>query len=61
MSPICVPILTQVMQNIIDYTFILCGIIYGLIGITLEETLGKKTLDIIPEKKRKMKKMQLIN
>ena len=49
------------MQNIIDYTFILCGIIYGLIGITLEETLGKKTLDIIPEKKRKMKKMQLIN
>ena len=63
MSPICVPILTQVMQNIIDYTFILCGIIYGLIGITLEETLGKKIIDIIPEEEEENEniKMQLIN
>ena len=63
LSPICVPILTQVMPNIIDYTFILCGIIYGLIGITLEETLGKKILDIIPEEEEENEniKMQLIN
>ncbi len=62
-SPICVPILTQVMPNLIDYTFIICGIISGLIGITLEETLGKKRLDIIPEEEEQKEniKMELIS
>ena len=62
-SPICVPILTQVMPNLIDYTFIICGIVSGLIGITLEETLGKKRLDIIPEEEEQKEniKMELIS
>ena len=49
LSPICVPILTQAMPNLIDLSFIIWGIIAGLIGMTLEETLGKKRMDIIPE------------
>ena len=49
LGPICVPILTQSMPHFIDFTFIFWGIISGLIGLTLEETLGKKRLDIIPE------------
>ena len=44
-----VPILTKIMPDIIDYTFLISGIISGLLGITLEETLGKKIIDIIPE------------
>ena len=44
-----VPILTKIMPEIIDYTFLFSGIISGLLGITLEETLGKKIMDIIPE------------
>jgi MFS family permease len=49
LSPICVPILTQALPNLIDYSFILSGIFSGLICMTLEETLGKKRKDIIPE------------
>ena len=49
LGPICVPIFSQTMPNIIDFSFILWGIISGLIGMTLEETLGKKRIDIIPE------------
>ena len=44
-----VPILTKLMPQIIDYTFLFSGVISGFLGITLEETLGKKLLDIIPE------------
>ena len=44
-----VPILTKIMPGIIDYTFLFSGILSGFIGMTLEETLGKKILDIIPE------------
>jgi MFS family permease len=47
--PIMVPILTKIMPGIIDYTFLFSGILSGFIGMTLEETLGKKILDIIPE------------
>ena len=63
LSPICVPILTQMMPNLIDYTFILCGIIAGLIGLTLEETLGKKIMDIIPEEEEENEniKIELLN
>ena len=49
LSPICVPIFTQKFPNFINYSFILSAIIAGLIGITMEETNGKKLLDIIPE------------
>ena len=49
LSPISIPILTQTFPELIDYTFIFSGIIDALIGMTLEETLGKKLLDIIPE------------
>ena len=48
-TPMMVPILTKIMPDIIDYTFLISGIISGLLGITLEETLGKKIIDIIPE------------
>ena len=48
-APMLVPILTKIMPGIIDYTFLLTGLISGFLGITLEETLGKKILDIIPE------------
>ena len=44
-----VPILTKIMPGIIDYTFLFSGILSGFKGMTLEETLGKKILDIIPE------------
>ena len=49
LTPMMVPILTKIMPDIIDYTFLITGIISGLLGITLEETLGKKIIDIIPE------------
>ena len=63
LSPICVPILTQAMPNLIDLSFIIWGIIAGLIGITLEETLGKKRMDIIPEEEEQNLnlKLELIN
>ena len=48
-TPMMVPILTKIMPEIIDYTFLCAGIISGCLGITLEETLGKKIMDIIPE------------
>ena len=48
-TPMLVPILTKIMPQIIDYTFLFAGILSGFIGITLEETLGKKLLDVIPE------------
>ena len=48
-APMLVPILTKVMPQIIDYTFLFSGLVSGFLGITLEETLGKKILDIIPE------------
>ena len=37
------------MPSIIGYTFLFAGILSGFIGITLEETLGKKIMDVIPE------------
>ena len=59
LSPVGVPILTQIMPNIIDYTFIVCGIISGLICLTLEETLGKKILDHIPEEEEENENLKL--
>jgi len=47
--PMLVPILTKIMPEIIDYTFLFTGILAGCLGITLEETLGKKLMDVIPE------------
>ena len=63
LGPICVPIFSQTMPNIIDFSFILWGIISGLIGMTLEETLGKKRIDIIPEEEEENEnlKTELIN
>ena len=61
LSPICVPILTQTMPNFIDFSFIICGIIAGVIGATLEETLGKKIMDIIPEEENDNIKIELLN
>ena len=53
LGPICVPILSQAMPELIDYSFIFSGIIIGIIGFSLEETLGKKRMDIIPEEEIK--------
>ena len=63
LSPICVPILTQTFPNLIDFSFILWGIISGLIGLTLEETLGRKLIDIIPEEEEQNEnlKIELLN
>jgi len=47
--PMMVPILTKIMPGIIDYTFLLAGLLAGFLGITLEETLGRKIMDVIPE------------
>jgi len=33
LSPICVPIFTDLVPNLIDFSFILCGIIAGIIGL----------------------------
>ena len=44
LSPICVPIFTQKFPHFINYSFILSAIIAGLIGITMEETNGKKLI-----------------
>ena len=48
-TPTLVPILTKIMPSIIDYTFLFAGLISGFLGLGLEETLGKKLMDIIPE------------
>ena len=48
-TPMLVPILTKMMPEIIDYTFLFAEVLSGLLGITLEETLGKKISDVIPE------------
>ena len=48
-SPISVPIFSQNFPKLIDYSFILSAVINFLMGLTLEETKGKKLLDIIPE------------
>ena len=58
-----VPILTKIMPQIIDYTFLFTGILAGCIGMTLEETLGKKIMDVIPEEIEEYRnnlKMELI-
>ena len=62
-TPSLVPILTKIMPEIIDYTFLFAGIVSGFLGITLEETLGKKIMDIIPEEVEELRnsfKMELI-
>ena len=58
-SPISVPILSQNFPNLIDYSFILSGVINGLIGMTLEETKGKKLLDIIPEEEEENENLKV--
>ena len=62
-SPILVPILNELMPNLTDLSFLLCGIIVGLIGLYLEETLGKSLIDIIPEEEEEMGnlKMKILN
>ena len=58
-----VPILTKIIPGIIDYTFLCAGLISGFLGITLEETLGKKIIDIIPEEVEELRnsfKMELV-
>ena len=59
LSPICVPILSQNFPKLIDYSFILSGVIGGLICVTLEETLGKKLLDIIPEEQEENENLKV--
>ena len=62
-TPSLVPILTKIMPEIIDYTFLFAGIVSGFLGITLEETLGKKIMDIIPEEVEELRnsyKMELL-
>ena len=59
LSPICVPILTQAMPNLINLSFLMSGIIAGLIGLTLEETLGKKIMDNIPEEEEENENLKL--
>ena len=59
LSPICIPILSQSFPQSIDYSFIISGIIAWLIGNTLEETLGKKLLDIIPEEQEENENLKV--
>ena len=49
LSPISIPIFSQNFPKLINYSFILSAVINFFIGMTLEETKGKKLLDIIPE------------
>ena len=49
LCPIFVPILSRKFGDLIDVAFILCGVIPFLFGFTLEETLYKTILDVIPE------------
>ena len=63
-TPMIVPILTKLMPKIIDYTFLFAGILSGFLGITLEESLGKKIVDVIPEEVEQFKnsyKDELLN
>ena len=59
LSPICVPIFSQNFPNLINYSFIISAVIAGLITITLEETNGKKLLDIIPEEEDQKENLKL--
>ena len=59
LSPISVPILSQNFPNLIHYSFIISAVLAGLIGITLEETNGKKILDIIPEEEEENENLKL--
>ena len=59
LSPISVPILSQSFPELIDYSFIISGILAGLIGNSLEETLGKKLLDIIPEEQEENENLKV--
>jgi len=58
LSPICVPIFSQNFPNLINYSFIISAVIAGLITITLEETNGKKLLDIIPEEEEEKENLK---
>ena len=59
MSPICIPIFSQNFPNFINYSFIISAILAGLIAITLEETNGKKILDIIPEEEEENENLKI--
>ena len=59
LGPICVPIFSQNFPDFINYSFIICAIIAGLISITLEETKGKQLLDIIPEEEEESENLKL--
>ena len=48
-SPIIAPIIFDFFPKFFDFSFIIIAIIPTLIGMTLEETLNKKIIDIIPE------------
>ena len=58
-SPISVPILSQNFPNLIDYSFIVSASIDALIALTLEETKGKKLLDIIPEEEEEKENLKM--
>ena len=58
-SPICVPIFSQAFPKIIDFSFIISGIVISLIAFTLEETLGKKIIDIIPEEQEENENLKM--
>ena len=59
LSPICIPIFSQNFPNFINYSFIISAILAGLIAITLEETNGKKILDIIPEEEEENENLKI--
>ena len=48
-APFCVPILSELIGDYIDFIFILMGISYGIACFGLNETLGKVTTEDIPE------------
>ena len=58
LAPICVPIFSQKFPLLIDYSFIISATTVGLIGVTLEETNGKKLLDIIPEEEEEKENLK---
>ena len=59
LSPILVPIFSQNFPRLIDYSFIFSVVISGLIAATLEETKGKKILDIIPEEEEENENLKV--
>ena len=59
LSPICIPNFSQNFPNFINYSFIISAILAGLIAITLEETNGKKILDIIPEEEEENENLKI--